>query len=46
MIELVVFDLAGTTVYDGDGVAASFRAALALAGLILCVASKFMDRRR
>jgi phosphonatase-like hydrolase len=33
MIELVVFDLAGTTVYDGDAVNASFRAALAAAGL-------------
>ncbi len=29
MIELVVFDLAGTTVYDGDAVGASFRATLA-----------------
>jgi phosphonatase-like hydrolase len=29
MIELVVFDLAGTTVYDGDAVNASFRATLA-----------------
>ena len=29
MIELVVFDMAGTTVYDGDAVNASFRAALA-----------------
>ena len=28
MIELVVFDLAGTTVYDGDAVNASFRATL------------------
>lgn len=33
MIELVVFDLAGTTVYDGDAVADSFRAALAAAGV-------------
>jgi phosphonatase-like hydrolase len=31
--ELVVFDLAGTTVYDGDAVRASFLAALAAAGL-------------
>jgi phosphonatase-like hydrolase len=31
--ELVVFDLAGTTVYDGDAVNASFRAALAAAGI-------------
>jgi phosphonatase-like hydrolase len=29
MIELVVFDMAGTTVFDGDAVNASFRAALA-----------------
>ncbi len=28
MIELVVFDLAGTTVHDGDSVSSSFRAAL------------------
>lgn len=33
MIELVVFDLAGTTVQDGDAVNASFRAALAARGL-------------
>jgi phosphonatase-like hydrolase len=33
MIELVVFDLAGTTVYDGDAVNASFRAALAARGV-------------
>src|SRR5687768_12409409 len=33
MIELVVFDLAGTTVYDGDAVSGSFRAALAGAGV-------------
>jgi phosphonatase-like hydrolase len=33
MIELVVFDMAGTTVYDGDAVNASFRAALAAAGV-------------
>src|SRR5262245_10586019 len=33
MIELVVFDLAGTTVYDGDAVSDSFRAALAAAGV-------------
>jgi phosphonatase-like hydrolase len=33
MIELVVFDMAGTTVYDGDAVNASFRAALAAVGV-------------
>src|SRR5262249_5089321 len=33
MIELVVFDMAGTTVYDGDAVNAAFRAALAAAGI-------------
>lgn len=33
MIELVVFDLAGTTVHDGDAVNASFRAALSAAGV-------------
>ncbi len=33
MIELVVFDLAGTTVHDGDAVNASFRATLAAWGL-------------
>ncbi|MBN9517161.1 phosphonatase-like hydrolase [bacterium] len=33
MIELVVFDIAGTTVYDGDAVNASFRAALAAHGV-------------
>jgi phosphonatase-like hydrolase len=33
MIELVVFDLAGTTVYDGDAVNASLRAALAARGV-------------
>jgi phosphonatase-like hydrolase len=33
MIELVVFDLAGTTVHDGDAVNSSFRAALAGAGV-------------
>lgn len=33
MIELVVFDLAGTTVDDGDAVNASFRATLAAWGL-------------
>jgi phosphonatase-like hydrolase len=33
MIELVVFDLAGTTVYDGDAVQSSFRAALAAWGI-------------
>ena len=33
MIDLVVFDLAGTTVQDGDAVNAAFRAALAGTGL-------------
>ena len=33
MIDLVVFDMAGTTVHDGDAVNASFRAALAAAGV-------------
>ncbi len=33
MIELVVFDMAGTTVYDGDAVSACFRAALAAVGV-------------
>jgi phosphonatase-like hydrolase len=33
MIELVVFDLAGTTVHDGDAVQSSFRAALAARGI-------------
>jgi len=33
MIKLIVFDMAGTTVYDGDAVNASFRAALAKAGV-------------
>jgi phosphonatase-like hydrolase len=33
MIELVVFDMAGTTVHDGDAVNASFRAALSGAGV-------------
>lgn len=33
MIELVVFDMAGTTVYDGDAVNAAFRAALAAAAI-------------
>jgi phosphonatase-like hydrolase len=33
MIELVVFDMAGTTVYDGDAVNASFRATLAAWGI-------------
>jgi phosphonatase-like hydrolase len=33
MIELAVFDMAGTTVYDGDAVNASFRAALAAFGI-------------
>lgn len=35
MIELVVFDMAGTTVEDGDAVNASFRAALAGAGVVV-----------
>jgi phosphonatase-like hydrolase len=33
MIELVVFDLAGTTVHDGDAVNSCFRAALAVVGV-------------
>jgi phosphonatase-like hydrolase len=33
MIDLVVFDLAGTTVYDGDAVSTSFRATLAAWGI-------------
>jgi phosphonatase-like hydrolase len=33
MIELVVFDMAGTTVYDGDAVNAAFRATLAAWGI-------------
>lgn len=33
MIELVVFDMAGTTVYDGDAVNTSFREALAAWGI-------------
>jgi phosphonatase-like hydrolase len=33
MIELVVFDLAGTTVHDGDAVNANFRATLAARGI-------------
>ena len=33
MIELVVFDMAGTTIHDGDAVNASFRATLAAWGL-------------
>lgn len=33
MIELVVFDLAGTTVYDGDAVNSCFRAAVAARGV-------------
>jgi phosphonatase-like hydrolase len=33
MIKLVVFDMAGTTVHDGDAVNSSFRAALAAAGV-------------
>ncbi len=32
-VRLVVFDIAGTTVHDGDAVGATFRAALAAAGL-------------
>src|SRR5438105_14684482 len=32
MIELVVFDMAGTTVHDGDAVASSFRGTLAAWG--------------
>jgi phosphonatase-like hydrolase len=35
MIELVVFDMAGTTVYDGNAVRNSFRAALAGIGVTL-----------
>ena len=42
MIELVVFDMAGTTVYDGDAVNASFRATLAGAGL--CILPAFLAR--
>jgi phosphonatase-like hydrolase len=34
MIELVVFDMAGTTVHDGDAVNACFRAALAATGVV------------
>jgi len=33
MIELVVFDLAGTTVHDGDSVGSTFQAALAARGV-------------
>jgi phosphonatase-like hydrolase len=33
MIELVVFDMSGTTVQDGDAVSAAFRAALAAVGV-------------
>jgi phosphonatase-like hydrolase len=33
MIELIVFDMAGTTVYDGDAVNSCFRAALAARGV-------------
>lgn len=33
MIELVVFDMAGTTVHDGDAVNSSFRAAMATRGV-------------
>jgi phosphonatase-like hydrolase len=32
-VQLVVFDMAGTTVHDGDSVSSCFRAALATAGL-------------
>jgi phosphonatase-like hydrolase len=39
MIELVVFDMAGTTVYDGDAVNAAFRAALAGADIKAAPAS-------
>jgi phosphonatase-like hydrolase len=48
MIELVVFDLAGTTVYDGDAVNASFRAALAGAGVAVdrTVVKTVMGRRK
>jgi phosphonatase-like hydrolase len=35
MIELVVFDMAGTTVEDGDAVNASFRAALSGFGIVV-----------
>ena len=38
-IDLVVFDMAGTTVYDGDAVNACFRAALAAAGLAVDAAA-------
>src|SRR5437870_2139206 len=38
-IELVVFDLAGTTVYDGDAVNQCLRAALAGAGLTVSAAA-------
>jgi phosphonatase-like hydrolase len=34
MIELVVFDMAGTTVHDGDAVSTCFRAALANVGVV------------
>src|ERR1700722_1556520 len=33
MIELVVFDMAGAAVYDGDAVNTSFRAALSASGV-------------
>jgi phosphonatase-like hydrolase len=33
MIELVVFDMAGTTVHDGDAVNQAFRSALAASGI-------------
>jgi phosphonatase-like hydrolase len=39
MIELVVFDMAGTTVFDGDAVNAAFRAALATGGIKAAPAS-------
>jgi phosphonatase-like hydrolase len=38
-IELVVFDMAGTTVYDGDAVGNCFRATLAAVGLELDLAA-------
>ncbi|MBI2809155.1 MAG: HAD hydrolase-like protein [Planctomycetes bacterium] len=34
MVDLVVFDMAGTTVYDGDAVSDSFRAALSAVGVV------------
>ena len=54
MIELVVFDMAGTTVADSDAVNASFRAALSGAGIeanpvavnaVMGLAKPYMDRR-